>query len=301
VSYFVDASGALGIVRADRETDGPSAVTVSRFDGTVESAATPLAPAPRDHHVAALVDGGWIVTTRGDWPEANADRYDADGRLIDSFALGDAIERVCAAPDGSLWVGYFDEGISAPQNRDGAWPPSCSGLAQFGIDGSQRWKYLDAIRRDGVFAYPIIDDCYALTLDGSDVWFCAYRAFSITRVRNGVVRSWTNGIRSAKALAVDDDYVILAGGSEILGSGYTTSVGCYDPLAAIGSLRRTPARIALVRLDEEEARLVGTVVLPALYGPRPRLCHGQGATLHVVTGDHWTRLTVAAVRALLQV
>jgi len=147
---------------------------------------------------------------------------------------------------------------------------SSSGLAQFDAAGSVLWGYNSEERSSS------IDDCYALTLAGNTVWSCFYSNFPIISVDEGKVRQWQNSIGGAHALAIEDGYALIAGG-------YNEQAG----------------RVALLRLGEDEAELVGEIQIPVRPRGTPGLMQGSGNTLHIVEGAIWHRLSVAAVRSAL--
>jgi hypothetical protein len=185
--------------------------------------------------------------------------------------MGDGIEHIRCAADGSIWVGYFDEGVFGGPNTDGSWPVSSFGIARFAPDGTVLWTFNTEERADLSIA-----DCYALTLNENTLWCCFYTDFPIVRVRSGTVRHWRNGIRGPKALATDGQHVLLAGG--------------YGPQAP---------RIALLRLDDERALPLGDVLFQPPANGAAGLLQGRGATLHIVGQGRWRRLNLSAVGATL--
>jgi hypothetical protein len=114
-----------------------------------------------------------------------------------------------------------------------------------------------------------------LTLDGNTIWSCFYSDFPVVRIDSRKVHHWPNTINGAKAMAIEADHVVLAGG-------YQNEAG----------------RIALLYLDDACARHLGDLRLEPLRGV-PRLVQGQGATLHIVGDGCWRQLTVPMVRAAL--
>ncbi len=291
--YSVLLDGILALVRTDRDIhteyerwraqvqrgdiharqpslrDGRA--RLSTFDGGVESEAIEV-PAGSRPKVDRLADGRWLVaSSRAGHRENNARLYSADGMPAGAFVMGDGIEHVRCAADGTIWVGYFDEGIFAGPNEDESWPISSSGIARFAPDGTVLWRFNDEERTDLSIA-----DCDAWTLDGNTLWSCPYRDFPIVRVERGVVRHWRNGIAGAKALAVGADHVLVAGG-------YSEEAG----------------RVALLRLDDDQAQQLGELHLQPPERGAAGLAQGQGATLHFVGQGRWTKLNVAAVRAAL--
>src|SRR5262249_30512228 len=102
--------------------------------------------------------------------------------------------------------------------------------------------------------------------------------FPIIRVADGVVDHWQNDITGACALAVDDEYVLLAGG--------------YDDEVD---------RIALLRLDGDRAKQIGEWRFGLPDRTAAHLVQGQGATLHIVGQGRWTKLSLPTVRASVKI
>jgi hypothetical protein len=117
-----------------------------------------------------------------------------------------------------------------------------------------------------------VEDCYALTLDGTTLWSCFKPGFSIVRTEQGIVQHWRNEIAGADALAVDGDHVLIVG--------------------ANGEHR---SRLALLRLDGDEVREVGMWTFRRPARNAARLLQGCGATLHIVGSGKWRRITVASL------
>src|SRR5215831_11736294 len=103
-----------------------------------------------------------------------------------------------------------------------------------------------------------IDDCYALTLDGFTLWCCPYTDFPIVKVERDEVRRWRNKVAGARALAVEGDLVLLAGG--------------YGDQAE---------RIALLRLGDDQAHQIGKWQFQRSDRNAARLLQGRGETLHI--------------------
>jgi len=164
-AYAVLWNGDLALVRSDRDIHTefghwrhraprgdvgarqPSLwggrLRLTTFDGSGESGAIEV-PAGHGPKVGRLPDGRWLVTSSRAAPsEKNAHLYTADGAPAGTFAMGDGIEHIQCAADGTIWVGYFDEGVFSGPMEDGSWPISSSGIARFGPDGRVLWKFND--------------------------------------------------------------------------------------------------------------------------------------------------------------
>jgi hypothetical protein len=245
---------------------------LSKFDGSVEVGAIEVS-AGHWPKVDCLADGRWLVASSRAAPdENNARLFAADGTLAGAFAVGDGIAHIGCAADGTIWCGYFDEGVFAGPNKDGSWPVSASGIARFGPDGSVLWRFNGEERADLSIA-----DCYALALEGTTLWCCTYTDFPIIRVEDGIVDHWQNEVAGAGALAVDGDYVLLAGG--------------YNDKSD---------RLALVRLVGDRAQQSGELRFQPPKRDAAHLLQGQGSTLHIVGQGRWTRVSVASIRASLK-
>jgi hypothetical protein len=244
---------------------------LSTFDGSVESKAIEM-PLGFSPVIDRLADGRWLLAaSRAAQGEANGRLYAPDGTPAGALVMGDGIEHVRCAADGTVWVGYFDEGIFSGPNEDGTWPISSSGIARFAPDGTVQWRFNTAERADLFIA-----DSYALALDGNTLWSCFYTNFPIVCIDGEAIRRWSNDVTGARALAIDADYVLLAGG--------------YDDKAG---------RIALVHLDEERARYLGELNFQPLPRGAAGLVQGQCGTLHIIRPGSWTRVDVRTVRTAL--
>ncbi len=151
----------------------------------------------------------------------------------------------------------------------GAYDFTCAGIVKLSPESNLLW-----VNPGGQLE---VDDSYALTLDGDVAWACFYGDFPIARIEDGVVRQWRNGVTGTKALAVDRDHVVLAGG--------------YEQCAT---------RLALLRLEDDEAHHLGDLRFPDAVQGEVTLMQGHGSVLHLVHDGGWTRIDVAAVKAALR-
>jgi hypothetical protein len=166
---------------------------LSVFDGESEGPAIEL-PMVFDPVVGRLAKGNWlVVSTRTLESEVNAQVFLPDGTRVGGFPVGDAVGHLRCAPDGSIWVGRFDEA------RD-------PDIVRFRSDGTRAWRYNDT--GSGPFSM----DCYAMTLSKGTLWACCYPDFPIVRIEGDQVRWWANDLAGASALAVRGEHVALLGG-----------------------------------------------------------------------------------------
>jgi hypothetical protein len=92
-----------------------------------------------------LADGRWLVaSTLAALKEQNGRLFAADGTLTGTFEMGDGIEHIRCAPDGTIWVGYFDDrGMAFPATE----PIRCASHAGTGGDATHcRTRALDEVK-----------------------------------------------------------------------------------------------------------------------------------------------------------
>ena len=241
--------------------NGCARLSIITETGDSEPIPIPLVPFPE---IDRFPDGRLlVVSTRARSDEANALILGEQGQRLQSVALGDGIAHVRCAPDGTIWVGYFDEGVFGGSVGAG-------GIVRFGTHGEPLWSY-NSQERDG---QSFADDCYALTLNGDELWSCFYSGFPILHIRGSDERLWNNDIGGAKALAVDSPFVLLAGG--------------YGDDAD---------RLALLEPGKSEARLLGSYRCSRIANA-DLLC-GRASVIHAVKDGSWTSITVAEALARL--
>ncbi|MEN2711360.1 hypothetical protein ACQKOH_04200 [Sphingomonas sp. NPDC092331] len=231
-------------------------IRLSVFDGADE---TDVVIVPPGHYpeVDRWRDGRWLVaSSRAAAHERNGCIYAADGRKLAAIALGDGIENLLAASDGTFWVGYFDEGVFGGAISSG-------GIVQFDAAGKVLWSFNSTAARH------LVDDAYAMTLAGNALWACFYSDFPIARVERGKPVFWSNAIVGARAIAVEGDVVMLAGGYE-----------------------EENCRAAILKLERETSRQIGSFRLPPAERGGATLLKGRGNVLHVVRDGIWMRTTV---------
>ena len=143
--------------------------------------------------------------------QSNAALYDSTGTMVRRGTLGDGINHVRCAENGDVWVGYFDEGVFGNDgwgSFNGPEPIGASGLVRFDASLHKVWEFTGAS-----LGWNSISDCYALELDGTDVWICYYTDFNIARVREREISVWLNDeVRGVRSLVVSGNYAGLMGG-----------------------------------------------------------------------------------------
>lgn len=246
-------------------------IRLSIFDGRSETDVT-FVPPRQFPIVDKMVDGRWlIVSSRAASCEKNATIIGIDGKENIVFRVGDGVQTVLSAPDGSIWVGYFDEGVFASPEEDGTAAISGGGIVRFDANGHRLWSLND----DG-HSLPNVDDVYAMTTSGNALWACYYSDFPIVRVADGNATVWTNTITGAGAIAVDNDLVLLAGG-------YGADV----------------SRIAVLQVGAGVAKQMGSLRYARSASQGVRLMQGRGHVLHLVTNGTWARVSVSDAAATI--
>jgi len=165
--------------------------------------------------------------------------------------VGDGVEHVRTTPNGSIWIGYFDEGVYGTYGwgRPGPEPIGSSGLVRLDHEFEIAWTFpLGGIESP-------IDECSALNVENDDLWTCYYSDFPVVHIANDSAQLWRNKVEgSVSALMVEGNRVVLIGREAVLGR------------IEDGDFRRTGA----VALDlPPEAKVRGTKFI------------GQGPALHV--------------------
>lgn len=237
---------------------------LSIFDG-VEETDVVIMPCGAHPVIDRMPDGRWLVAgSRADKGERNGRIYPADGRKERDMALGDGIENLLCSADGTIWVGYFDEGVFGGHNKDGSWPVSSGGVVQFDALGRPIWSFNDQVGEDHSIA-----DSYAMTLVGTDLWACFYTDFPIARISEGKPVFWANSVAGARAIAVKDDIVVLGGG--------------YGDDAN---------RITVVKLDGKASRKLGSLRYATGTRGAASLLQGRGSVIHIVSDGIWSKVPV---------
>ncbi len=174
--------------------------------------ATPVRTLPVAHPmVDALANGTFLVVgVRCTWspegPELNALAIDQSGRIVRRGCLGDGIQHLQVASDGTIWVGYSDEGVfgNFGWGGPGPTPLGAGGLAAWSPTFEKVWE-LDP--REGLIA-----DCYALNVADGEVWCCPYTDFPVVRVAQREQTIFASGdVSGPSGIVVSGDTVALIG------------------------------------------------------------------------------------------
>jgi hypothetical protein len=178
----------------------------------VPTTVVPVRALPVAHpHVDVLADGSFLaVGARCSWteagPELNALAIDQNGRIFRRGCLGDGIEHLQVAGDGTIWAGYFDEGVFGNMGWGGPGPAplGAGGIAAWSPDFEKTWE-LDP-------AGGLVADCYALNVGPGEVLACPYAGFPVVRIQDRQVRiTPTSGVSGPAGIIASGDRVGLIG------------------------------------------------------------------------------------------
>jgi hypothetical protein len=134
--------------------------------------------------------------------EDNAFLQGVSGEVVAAFHLGDGIEDVQVATDGSIWVGYFDEGVFG--NSVGQ-----AGLACFSKEGSLQFDFNSEAEKRGI---PYIADCYTFNAVADAVYTYYYTDFPLIQIENGSASKVCDvPISGARGFAIHGDHALFCG------------------------------------------------------------------------------------------
>ena len=120
--------------------------------------------------------------------------------------MGDGIQHLQVAPDGTIWAGYFDEGVfgNFGWGSPGPAPLGAGGIAAWSPEFDKLWE-LDP--EEGLVA-----DCYSLNVSDDEVLSCPYTDFPVVRISErdvGVVQ--TRGVSGPTGIVANGDQIALIG------------------------------------------------------------------------------------------
>ncbi|MBS2022936.1 MAG: hypothetical protein JST92_11030 [Deltaproteobacteria bacterium] len=212
-AFAADAEGALHFAARHKKQKAPADLLVLRWHEGQTRSFTLQGEPMSVSHVQPIGDGVLLVGARCAYKSGAAERnalvLDWSGELRDRFTLGDGINHLRVGPDGTIWCGYFDEGVFGNHGwgMEGPQPMGAPGLVGYSAHGERTFAF-DA-ERAGTEG---IADVYAMNLahDGA-LWLYFYDSFPLVQVRNGEYRAWKLGASGAHAFAVDGRRALLFG------------------------------------------------------------------------------------------
>lgn len=195
------------------EFNEPTEYIIVTWDGSEITSTTISNEHVVVHFVQPHPEGYLLASANGLWrPEGvenNVMITDTSGTVLRRAVFGNGISDIRTAPNGTIWVGYSDEGIFGNFGWGGPGPDpiGAKGLVKFRPDGGKDWEF-DYSAAGGSF----MDDVYAMNVaEEEDVWIYYYSNFPVVNIRNGDYRVWNYGTGGATAISVDGDRVLLVG------------------------------------------------------------------------------------------
>ncbi len=167
--------------------------------------------APFDlHDLQSLGEDLLVVSARsqrrsGGEADANGRIYGSDGACKRAIVLGDGIGALQTGGDGTIWTGYFDEGVIG--NNGWTQPLGASGLVAWNRDGEAVYRYSPPAGTDRM------TDCYAVNVADDATWCYYYTQFPLVRIENGRETGvWKPAVQGSHGFAVGGGYALFGGG-----------------------------------------------------------------------------------------
>ncbi len=180
--------GGVSFPRTVPSTTPAAALAAYAGSDVVPTSVVQVQALPVAHpHVDVLADGSFLVVgARCSWkesgPELNALAIDQNGRIFRRGCLGDGIAHLQVAGDGTIWAGYFGEGVFGNLGWGGPGPEplGAGGIAAWSPDFDKTWE-LDPEKG-------LVADCYALNVGTGEVLACPYTDFPVVRIQDRQAR-----------------------------------------------------------------------------------------------------------------
>lgn len=122
------------------------------------------------------------------------------------FLIGDGISHLYTTEIGTIWTGYFDEGIFGSHGWGDPWlkgsptPIGEPGVIQWNSKGDQLFA------NDQVY----IAECYSMNVvSDHEVWFYYYDSFKIVHLKNGEYKEYDPFLEGASDLVVNETHLML--------------------------------------------------------------------------------------------
>lgn len=136
----------------------------------------------------------------------NACLFDTQGNIINKFDVGKGIQDCQVDVDNNIWISYSDEGIFGESTMGE------NGIVAFNSQGNIVFNDYDLFVDK--YDIPPIDDCYALNVDGNDVWLYYYSEFPLVQLKNKKLYKFWENIdivtnAAVKGFSIVDDTVVF--------------------------------------------------------------------------------------------
>jgi hypothetical protein len=164
--------------------------------------------------VDVLADGSFLVVGarcrwRSSGPDQNALAIDQDGAIARTGCLGDGIEHLQVAADGSIWAGYFDEGVFGSNGwlSPGPAPLGAAGIVRWSPEFEKEWELDPGVG---------VADCASLNVAGDEVLACPWTGgHPVLRIASGTHRVFpTDGVSGVVGIVASGNRIGLIGGHD---------------------------------------------------------------------------------------
>ena len=307
-SYDVLSDGCLAILGADIDiwaefaklrdsglggipsSAAKATAKIWTFDGS-SLAAGPIFPLHKPGLIVArFPDGRWLVCNSTCVERPSGRILSSDGDWIGSIELGYCVNNIKIDNASRIWVNWIDQGIFGNDSwtvSNLEWSPASYGLVCFDEFG-------EVVRHARSCPHAVgIADCFALNVIGCTAWASTDPDSFLVALRDKQEEQWwATGLKASRAIAVDEPYILAAGGYDFASRAEKESA----PASRIAGLDLSDngRRVSLLRLADGQAELYGQWEMPIQVGfPNSLdLIDGQGDTLHIVDEDVWRRWRV---------
>ncbi|WP_171182360.1 hypothetical protein [Ruegeria sp. HKCCD8929] len=222
-------------------------------------------------------DGGCLlVGARSSW-RSESD-FDLNGALIGRgtktakrVCFGDGIEGVGIDNLDRIWVSYFDEGVfgNFGWSHPGPIGLGAGGINCFDREGKLLWQH------NNEDASEHIDDCYAMNVSSSGVWFYFYSAFKVARVTEDFsVEYFETSIGGANSFVTD-------------GHRFVFSSQYREPTTTFHATNLYKGKLV--------HRRKLSLILPEGTSPDQIRMTARGEKLHVFSDRHWLIYDLASL------
>ena len=198
--------------------------------------------------VDVLSDGSFLVVgARCQWrssgPDQNALAIDQGGAIVRKGCLGDGIEHVQVAADGSIWAGYFDEGVFGNYGwlSPGPAPLGAAGIVRWSPDFAKEWELDPGVG---------VADCESLNVATDEVLACPYTGgHPVVRIAGGRHRALpTEDVAGVTGIVASGNRIGLIGATATRPSWSlatsTTAGSSSRPAPGSRARRERPAAVA---------------------------------------------------------
>ncbi|UOY92399.1 hypothetical protein MUG87_18560 [Ectobacillus sp. JY-23] len=151
------------------------------------------------------IQNNWLLINHED--SDNAYILNEEGKVMHQFYVGDGIQNCQVDDENNIWISYFDEGIFSETEIcwDGIIAFDCYGQIVFKEYG----KFVDEL------GIPSIDDCYAMNVNGNEVWLYYHSEYPLVCIKNKKLYQWWPEVtigtyHDSNGFAVGKDKVLFA-------------------------------------------------------------------------------------------